>query len=165
MNLPVKKIENRLRFDRIMVMSLWHTFWATLNHSDPDPVPAAPGGSNKSLAKIGRVVSEICARTDIQKRSRPTYSSLLQQQRKRTDNRLRPRSLLPLVGQLISVLVTVSVYFAHRAGALRQEFLHRQVSRKNSNMAQNCADITRIYDIKHKSNKKNTSGTIIQQEC
>ena len=130
MNLPVKKIENRLRFDRIMVMSLWHTFWATLNHSDPDPVPAAPGGSNKSLAKIGRVVSAICARTDIQKRSRPTYSSLLQQQRKRTDNRLRPRSLLPLEGQLISVLVTVLVYFAHRAGALRQEFLHRQVSRK-----------------------------------
>ena len=27
-NLPVKKIVNRLRFDRIMVTSLWPRFWA-----------------------------------------------------------------------------------------------------------------------------------------
>jgi len=30
-NLPEKKTENRLRFDRIMVMSLWpYLFWPTL---------------------------------------------------------------------------------------------------------------------------------------
>jgi len=29
-NLPVKKIVNRLRFDRIVVMSLWPRFWPTL---------------------------------------------------------------------------------------------------------------------------------------
>ena len=29
-NLPVKKFVNRLRFDRIMVMSLWPVFWPTL---------------------------------------------------------------------------------------------------------------------------------------
>jgi len=32
-------------------------------------------------------------------------------------------------------------------------------------MAQNCANMTRIYAIKHKSNKKNTSSAITQQEC
>jgi len=32
-------------------------------------------------------------------------------------------------------------------------------------MAQNCANITRIYDIKIKAEKKNTSRTITQQEC
>jgi len=32
-NLPVKKIANRLRFDRIMVMSLWPRFWPTLYSS------------------------------------------------------------------------------------------------------------------------------------
>ena len=32
-------------------------------------------------------------------------------------------------------------------------------------MAQNCADMIRMYDIKHKSNKKNTSSTITRQEC
>ena len=29
-NLPVKKFFNRLRFDRIMVMSMWPRFWPTL---------------------------------------------------------------------------------------------------------------------------------------
>jgi len=32
-------------------------------------------------------------------------------------------------------------------------------------VAQNCANITGEYDIKHKSNKKNTSSTITQQKC
>jgi len=29
-NLPIKKFVNRLRFDRIMVMTLWPRFWPTL---------------------------------------------------------------------------------------------------------------------------------------
>jgi len=29
-NLPVKKVVNRLRFDRIMVIDLWPRFWPTL---------------------------------------------------------------------------------------------------------------------------------------
>jgi len=33
-NLPVKNFVNRLRFDRIMVMSLWPVFWPTLYFND-----------------------------------------------------------------------------------------------------------------------------------
>ena len=53
----------------------------------------------------------------------------------------------------LTPMVSISAYFAHRAEALGQEFLHRQVSIKPV-MAQNCVSMTRIYHIKHKSNKK-----------
>ena len=35
-----------------------------------------------------------------------------------------------------------------------QEFLHWQVPVTNSNTAQNCANVTGIYDMKHKNNKR-----------
>ena len=40
-NLPVKKIVNRLKFDRIMVMSLWPGFWPTL-YIDRGPHTSQP---------------------------------------------------------------------------------------------------------------------------
>jgi len=55
--------------------------------------------------------------------------------------------------------VSVSVYFVHRVGAPR--ILGLTLVQKNSNMAQNCAKITRIYYLKHKSNKNDTSSTVI----
>ena len=59
----------------------------------------------------------------------------------------------PATTAALTPMVSISVYFAHRAEALWQEFLHRQVSIKPV-MAQNCVSMTRIYHIKHKSNKK-----------